>query len=298
MAIVTKSFGGNGGELFDIEAVKSVGVSAGRTIDRLILNRERHGGPGGVEMDTLEFHPTEFINRITIRTGDTVDNVTFHTNMGRSTGGGGRGGNPHELRNIRVLGLGGNSGRTLDKLRVQYIENYTDPSLIERNAVAIIDIVAPGESVERFVSTETSKLNAYTRMMETVFSAGISAQSSAIGKFIANITAKTDIKKTTKTEIKNEVKEIERNSEKTTFSPPQGHVGLEVVRVDVFRENDNFVWLLPVQEPQTIAVPQEVGLDASINAYDLTDLVETQIPSMRRRLETRNGYKYYRATNG
>src|SRR5215510_12187218 len=73
--------------------------------------------------------------------------------------------------------------------------------------------------------------------------------------------------------IKEEVRTIERASETTTFSTPLGSVGLEMVLVDVYREADGFVWLIPVPESQIITVPLESGLAPSTGAYDLTRLV-------------------------
>ena len=297
MAIETKNFGGNGGNQFEIEAVKSLGLRSGGRIDALLLNGTRHGGNGGVEGTTLEFHPDEYIDRIVIRHGSRIDRIEIHTNKERTLNGGGTGGVREELTNIRVFGLGGNSGGELDKLRVRLIKNYTEPTLVQENQRAIIDIVPPGETIERSVSHEVRKLSAYTRMMETVFTAEIGGESSAIGDYIAKLTAKTSLTRTSRSEIKDEVTTIEQSFEKSTYTPPAGSVGLEFVHVDVLREEDGFAWLFPVSEPELLSIALADGLLASHGAYDLTKLLAAQMPSMANRFEQRNGFDYYRATN-
>lgn len=298
MSILTQPFGREGGREFDIEAVKSLGFRSGGRIDALLLNGTRHGGNGGKEGTTLEFQPNEFIESITIRHGARIDAIEIHTNLGNTLSGGGKGGVVKKLTNIRVLGLGGRSGKELDKLRVRFIENYTEPILVEEKRDAIINIVAPGKSIERSESKEISRLSASKQVMETVFSASASAKSKALGNFIANLTASTSIKRTSRSEIVEEVKTIEKTFQKTTFSPPKDSVGLEMVQVDVFREEDGFVWMIPVAMSDTCTVSSETGLGSRTSAYDLTGLLEVQIPSMAHRLEMRNGFKYYGAAKG
>jgi hypothetical protein len=295
MSIETRAFGGNGGDPFDIEAVKSLGFRSWARIDALLLNDSRYGGTGGRESTTLDFHPDEYIDHMVIRHWARIDAVEIHTNMGRSLSAGGSGGRREELTNIRVLGLGGNSGRELDSLRVRYIPNYTPATLLENNQVAIIDIVAPGEKIERSVSAEVSRLSASTRVMEWVFTADIGGESKALGNFIAKLTAHAGAKRTSRREIREEVKEIEQHSEKNTFSPPDGSVGLELVPVDVYREADGFVWLIPVAHSQRIAMRSESGLPTG--AYDLTGVLAAQLPSMVKRREQRHGYHYYRSAD-
>jgi hypothetical protein len=133
MSIETKAFGGNGGShSFDIEAVKSLGLRYGDLIDALLLNGRRPGGGGGVEGTIVEFHPDEYIDRITIRPGGRVIHaLTISTNRGRTLSGGGNGGRREELTNIRVLGLGGVYGDFLDKLTVildtGIVETFREP---------------------------------------------------------------------------------------------------------------------------------------------------------------------------
>lgn len=298
MSIVTKPFGRDGGREFDIEAVKSLGFRSGGRIDALLLNGIRHGGNGGKEGTTREFQPDEFIESITIRHGARIDAVEIHTNAGNTLSGGGKGGVEEKLTNIRVLGFGGRSGKELDKLRVRFIKNYTEPTLVEENQAAIINLVAPGESIERSEFKEISRLSASKQVMETVFSASASAESAALGNYIAKLTASTSITRTSMREIVEEVKTKEETAEKKTYLPPKGSAGLEMVQVDVFREEDGFAWMIPVSKSGLISVSLEKGLSPSISAYDLTGHLAAQIPTMADRLEKRNGFYHYSAATG
>lgn len=199
-----------------------------------------------------------------------------------------------ELTNIRVLGFGGSHGALVDRLSVQVITNYTEATIVERGQSAITDLFAPGESIERFVSREVSRLTAAVRIMETVFGQS-NANESSFGTFVGKLTSSTSVTSTTRNEIRNEVRVVEQQSERRTFTVQAGMVGVEVVPVDVMREPDGFSWLFPTGPSEILSLPLDIGLPALTSAYDLTGLLSAQVPAMAGRREKRNGFDYYRA---
>lgn len=108
--IVMKRFGGDGGDSFDSQFVRSLALRTGHEVDAVIINGQRYGGDGGDQTDTLYFDDDEYINKVYIRADARVDNLKFVTNKGREIQGGGDGGNYYELTNIRVVAIGGRCG--------------------------------------------------------------------------------------------------------------------------------------------------------------------------------------------
>jgi hypothetical protein len=295
MPIETRSFGGNGPVVFPIQAVKSIGFRAGRYVDALLLNGARYGGRGGTESVVLDFRSDEYIRRIAIRHGRYVDGIELETSAGRTLRVGGQGGVREELTNVRVLGFGGSHGTLIDRLGVQVITNYTEATTVERGQSAITDLFAPGESIERFISREVSRLTASVRIMETVFSASAGGESKALGNFIGKLTASTSVMSTSRNEIRNEVRVVEQQSERRTFTVQAGMVGVEIVPVDVLREADGFSWLFPTGPSEILSLPLDAGLPPLTAAYDLTGVLSAQVPAMAGRREKRNDFDYYRA---
>jgi hypothetical protein len=76
-----------------------------------------------------------------------VDFLQFITSTGREIHGGGSGGaRRNVLNNVRVLGIGGQADKWLDKISIRYIENYQESDRIESGQLALIDIIPPGET--------------------------------------------------------------------------------------------------------------------------------------------------------
>jgi hypothetical protein len=117
-------FGGMGGEAFLAVAPETLQLRTGELVDALIINGEQHGGDGGEPTGSLELADGEYISALQIRHGAEVDMLRMTTNHGRTIGGGGAGGTETNLFNIRVLMLGGRSGERLDRVQVNYCENY------------------------------------------------------------------------------------------------------------------------------------------------------------------------------
>ena len=114
--------GGNGGDPFGAAAFSSVRISGGNFVDALIINGSRHGGSGGSLSEELTLRSGEYINRVAVRHGDFIDRLEFHTNQGRSIGGGGTGGNETVRQNVKVTHIGGRTGDFVDQITVAYCD--------------------------------------------------------------------------------------------------------------------------------------------------------------------------------
>ena len=127
-AVSRTSFGRADGLPFVQVAPSHVSLRTGAWVDALILNGQQHGGNGGQRGDDLRLLNGEYINRAVIGAGYFVDRLEFHTNFGRSISGGrsmtASTRRPIILNNIRVLSIGGSSGRYLNGIDVMYCADY------------------------------------------------------------------------------------------------------------------------------------------------------------------------------
>ena len=114
--------GSSGGDPFGAAAVSSIRVSGGNFVDALVINGSRYGGSGGSLSEKLVLRSGEYINCVVVRQGDFLDRLEFHTNQGRSIGGGGTGGSETLLQNIRVTHIGGRAGDFVDQITVAYCD--------------------------------------------------------------------------------------------------------------------------------------------------------------------------------
>ena len=296
MGVQTVEYGGSGGSPFKMEAVHSVGVHWGAEIDALVLNEVQHGGNGGNHRDPEIFlAENEYISGFILQYGGVLTALRFFTSQDKDIGVSHvQHDNLATVGDIRVLGLGGSSGSRLDRIAIKYIENYTPSVLVEESA-AVINVFGPGAVIERFTSTQVQTLVSHTTTMERVFSLDVGAESKALGELIAKITAQFGFKSTTRDELKNEVIVTTQSTEKTTFTPPTGMVGLELLPVQAFvdtQASPNFVWISPKGTPTIVTVNQNAQA-LTANVYDLTTFLGVQMPSLLPRRQQRNGYNFY-----
>ena len=116
--------GGQGGNGFTAVAPKQIQLRTGALVDQIRLNGVAHGQNGGNPTSVLTLATEEYINRMFVRHGTLVDQIQIGTNRGRTLGGGGNGGGATNLTNIRVLAIGGRSGKFLDQIQITYCKDY------------------------------------------------------------------------------------------------------------------------------------------------------------------------------
>ena len=115
-----KSLGGNKGNPFAAVVPSMIQMRAGDTVDALILDNFRYGGTGGHRTASLSLEPDEYIDGMTIWHGKVVNRLVFRTNKGKTLEGGRRVGEKTDLVDVRVLKIGGHSGRLFDRIDLIY----------------------------------------------------------------------------------------------------------------------------------------------------------------------------------
>ncbi len=203
------------------------------------------------------------------------------TSFGRKLKGGTLRGPSKTLNGVRILGLGGNVGHMVFKLRARCIADYQESALIETGAIAVISVIPQGQTFESFESSRVSKMEASRLFIETVTSISQTSESSAaVGEFTAKASTTFGLSVTTQNEFSQQVETETVNSQRMTYAPPAGHVGLEVVRMDVFRASDGTVWFFPTSEPSIVSASVSGEAVIKEDLYDMTGVLPLHLPYM------------------
>ena len=300
MSIVTKPIGGDGGKSFEIEAVRTIGFRSGNRVDALILNGKRNGGGGGRESKVLEMQGDEYIDHMEIWSGrhknrsTRIHKIFLRTSRGRTLTVGKESGTKTTLSGVRVLGLGGKSGDELDKLRVRYIKDYKPSAVIDQGALAVIGVIPQGQTTETFVSSRVSKLSASSLFLEIVSTIESTTETGGVsGEFTAKASTTFGLSVTTSSEFREEIETETFESERITYAPPAGHVGLEVIQIDVFKASDGTIWQFPVSEPSIVSTPVASTPALFANVYDMTGTLSLNFPALAQDRVEKNGQHYY-----
>lgn len=116
------SFGGNGGDLFDMQIIKTISMSSADYVDQLVINGNIYGGNGGNPQTGITLATGEYVNRIDLRYGRYLDYLKLTTNFGQTLEGGGTGGEPTTILG-QLVALTGNSGNYIDRLNFLMVDN-------------------------------------------------------------------------------------------------------------------------------------------------------------------------------
>lgn len=288
MTIQTTAIGGDHGTDFDIVRVESIGFRASDMVEGVRINGTYHGDVQGKETVVLNFQRDEYINHIVIfdsydkkKKETRVRGVQIWTNLGRTIKAGTMSGTKHELKDIRVLGLGGNAGHMLFKLRVYHIADYVESSVVETGVFAVTSVIPQGQTFERLVSSRVARMDSTRRFFETVTSLTQTNEAgAAVGEFSAKASTTFGLTVTTQAEFNSVVEEETTQSEKITYAPPANHVGIEVVVMDVFEASDGTVWFFPTSEPNIISAAVSGDSVITADLYDMTGVLTLHLPYM------------------
>ena len=291
MSIETIAYGGDHGTDFDIQAIHSIGFreTPNKAVEAVLLNGTRFGDVQGPETVVLELQQDEYLTKLVMYQGHSDGNkeirilgIELATNRGREL----KAGLLHKetskilrLENVRILGLGGNAGHQLFKLRARYIKGYTESKLILSDAVAVTGVIPQGQTFETFESSRVARMKASRTFIETATSVTQSTESGiAAGEFSAKASMTFGLTVTTQQEFSEQFESETETSKRITYSPPEGHVGLEVVTMQVFEASDGTCWSFPTSEPAIVSAAV-AGEDIPTDKIcDMTGILPLHLP--------------------
>lgn len=294
-SIVIKPFGGNGGNEFSMQCPTSIGLCTGSEVDQLRINEVVHGGNGGGDRGSIILRSDEYISSMIIRSGKRIDYLEFKTNKGNSIKGGGTGGSEQTFNNIRVLSIGGRSGKRVDKLNIMYIENYSPSSVVAKDVGFIISYTAPFCTFTQYEDSTYQTMDSYEKTTHSMLKQDYSA--SIEGEYFAKVSASTDITiENSKSEtVKSELStQLSKGSSKTV-EIKEGYVGVTLVNGTLMKGSDGAFWMHPTSLP-SYTIIKITDYSPLLNHYDLTGELYTQISGLTTYRSVTNGYVYYGAT--
>jgi hypothetical protein len=287
MTVRNIAIGGNHGEDFDIEVVRSIGFRHTNNVEAIILNGTRHGDNQGKETETLELQPEEYISRLAVTTvnekGETrVRHIELTTSENRRLEAGApTSGEKTVLSGVRILGLGGNAGHNVFMTRVRFIENYKPSEVIPGDFFAVTNIIPQGQEFESFKSSRLARMNSSRFFLETVTSIQTSTEvGAAVGDFSAKASTEFGFSVTTQSEFTEQAETETTESQTFRYAPPEGHVGLEVVPMDAFRASDGSIWYFPTHSPSIVSAPVSGESVITQDFYDMTGVLPLHLPYM------------------
>lgn len=291
--IRTVSFGGEGGDVFSMAVFKELGLRTDRLVDQISLNNVPHGRNGGKDRGSLTLSSEEYFSKVEIRHDKMIDSVTFHTNKGRSIGGGGTGGVSSTIDNARIMAVGGKSGKYVDNLRIMFIEDYKASTVVAKGQGFILSYSAPFQEFEEYTDSIYRTADSYEKVTEHMLSQTYKA--SVEGEYYVKVAASTEIgvKDSTLETIKKELQTELKSGKKVTQKIPEGHVGIKLVTGTVMKGAvDDEHWMFPTSET-SYSVIKITDVKNLLDRYDLTGQLDTQMPELKQYKKEKYGYVYY-----
>jgi hypothetical protein len=293
-SILTKRFGGDGGDKFDSGFVRTLSLRAADEVDAIIVNDNRHGGDGGYESDTLVFDEDEYINYVSIRSGSRVDSLQFGTNKGRQIGGGGDGGDFYELDNIRVIAIGGRADHRLDQIQITYVENYVPSRVLQERARFVIAFTPPKTTLVEYTENAFKTTEGYELVTQTMLSQTYGASVEA--EYYAKVAFSTEIQyvNTSISTISRELVQELKSGLTTKKEVGAGQVGVLLINGRIMQGADKKIWMYPTTEVSYAILDIERDWTSLLNHYDLTGELATQVKNLKQYMSEKDGYVFYR----
>jgi len=292
-SIKTKTFGRTGGDAFAMAVIKEIGLRSDKQVDQITINDIPHGRNGGHDRGSITLGSDEYINKVELRHGQYIDQVRFTTNKGNSVEGGGKGGEEAKLENIRVMAIGGRSGRLVDNLKIMYIDNYEPSKVVAKNQGFIIAYSAPFQKFEEYNEDKYKTADSYEKVTEHMLSQTYKA--SVEGEYYVKVAASTEIaiKSSTLETVRKELQTELQSGKKVTQEIPKNHVGVKLVTGTLMSSADgNEFWMFPTSQP-SYSVIKLNEVNNILGRYDLTGQLDTQMPDLKKYKTEKNGYVYY-----
>lgn len=293
-SIRTMTFGGSGGDAFSMAVFKEIGLRSDKQVDQITLNNIPHGKNGGDDKGSITLGSDEYINKVELKHAVYLDKAFFYTNKGRSIGGGGEGGKASKLENVRVMAIGGRSGRLVDNIKIMFIEDYKPSTVVAKNQGFILEYAPPFREIEEYESSAYKTADSYERVTEHMLSQTYKA--SVEGEYYVKVAASTEIavKDSTLETVRKELQTELKTAKKTKQQIPKGHVGVKLVTATIMKgaSDEEEFWMFPTSGASYTVI--KLGeVESVLDHYDLTGQLDTQMPDLKKYKREKNGYIYY-----
>jgi hypothetical protein len=272
----TQEFGGGGGNPFEMEYPNSLGVRAEGYVDALILNGINHGGGGGNGLPEQELGDGDYWSEFEVHSAKYVDWLRIRSKNGLELSGGGTGGEKRvAVQGARILRIGGAGEGYLDRIKIEYIQNYQPSTTIDDDAQAVLDCRPGGQKITTYRDEKVATAQAYERITEQ--SLEFTFNTSAEGEFYGKFSASTGLKTTnsTKTDIKTSSKQALNTGQifEETLGPDEA--AFLIARIHIMQDSDGHYWVYPPLPPTWTKLPTSQFKNL-VGYFDFTSGTTTQ----------------------
>jgi hypothetical protein len=190
--------------------------------------------------------------------------------------GGGNGGESRVVvKGARILRIGGAGQGYLDRIKIEYIQNYQPSKNIDDDAQAVLDFQPGGRTITTYQDQKLATAQAYERITEQSieFTFNTSAEGEFYGKFSASTGLKTA--NSTKTDIKTSSERALNTGQKIEETLGPDEAAFLIARIQIMQDSDGHYWVYP-RLPPTWTKPPTSRFKNLVGYFDFTSGVTTQ----------------------
>ena len=283
----TLEYGSSKGPAFDKQYPRSIGFRCGSVIDAIILNGNRYGGDGGVSTEIVTLPDSDYWSDFEVHnTGEIT--YLYLSSHGSTQGkvilqGGNYNTGIHnaKISGSRILRIGGyydgkNTGHHLNRLEIDYIENYVASQTIEDDASAILDFTPGKQTITEYESVKLRQLESYKKFTELTLQTHWS--SAAEGEYYVTFKAQTDldIKNISRIEIEQAIEKTLEQYTKVEKEISAGETAVAVCRLRILKDAEGNFWAYP-KSPISWLLITEKNKTNLVGHFDFTGGIDNQL---------------------
>ena len=271
----TMVLGGGGGTAFGLTNPKSIGLRSGPLVNAIIINGLQHGGGGGSATSIESLDGDDYWSQILVHSGNVIDYLSLTSRDGRTVAGGGGGGTPLNLQNVRIMAIGGRAYEFVDSLLIDVVIDYVASECVVKNATIVLDMAIAGSTIEKFQSQNDRFLDSYQKVLQIMesYKTNVSADAQQVGKISSSVDYELTITDTTT--VKHDIEQILLKSLRQTVTVGAGTTAFLLAKADIMKDSDGNHWLSPTTDA-TWGLKAPAEYSALVGLYDLTSAVQFQ----------------------
>lgn len=279
--ITAHRIGGGGGGQFPPTSVRELRFWSGTKIDAIEINGDRHGGGGGGVSDSARLTRDRQINDIGYAMNEGVlGSLTFYFTDGTQMSIGKARQETllsAELNcapgDLRVIALGGWSGEFLDALDPVCVVGFSEASILDSDATAVIGAIPQGVTRTEYVENIAKRAESYEHALTQSHSVTTNASVSGTYYVTASIETEYTYSWTSQTTIGKAIEDQLKEATTEEIKPPEGAYAMfEITHGQIIAPGGDTSQsiFLPVGNVTSTYIPvTDDTIDNLVGMYDL-----------------------------
>lgn len=279
--ITSHKIGGGGGGPFASGSIRELRFRSGTKIDAILINGVQHGGNGGGLSDSVRLTLDKQLQDIGYAMQDGVlGSLTFYFTDGSKVS---IGENRSETRvstelgcdpaDLLIIALGGWSGDYLDALDPVCVVGFSQSSVLDQNATAVIGAVPKGITRTEYVENIAKQAESYEHALTQTHSVTTSASVSGTYYVTASLETEYSYTWTSQTKIGKSIEDQLTNATTEKITPPDdAYAMFEICHGQIIAPGGDTSRsiFLPVGNVTSTYIPvTDATIDNVVGMYDL-----------------------------